>query len=340
MKAIILGLLLVTTVFAQEIKRDAYENDNARKGAGNIIVGEVQEHTIFPARDKDWFLFIAPDAGEYTITTSNQTLDLAIDVVVQQGLITLPAGSGQLKVPGQTLATYMNPSAAGIKYYIGIWGCNPNETGNYEIAIEKFNAQNVKAYKADKIVKREAKVEVKKEAKAEVKTEARTYNANLACNAGNLWKELPERANDNGTLNHIPPLFHETNIDWQLPTPTNWTRAEIATKKSFNAENLDFDFEFNWNGNGTIEFFICDANDVTESNWKPDDFYQVYISSHDTPFLEINGYRNNQRVFHKTGIEPSSNFMHKWVNVTIKKRNTTWYFYRDGQMINSNNFTE
>jgi hypothetical protein len=164
---------------------------------------------------------------------------------------------------------------------------------------------------------------------------------NLALNGSQFWTELPDRACSNGQCPHVSPSFQTDQISWYLARPSNpsWCRAEIALKKTFSTSAIRFDFEFNWTGGGSIEIFICDATDITGTNWKPNNFYGVYISSSDTPYLQLCGIRDQQSQFLKSNIESSSNYKNRWVSVSIFKNGSEWRFYRNGNLLDSREFT-
>lgn len=135
--------LILSSISYSQNKRDSYENNNSRQAASNIIEGEIQEHTIYPSRDKDWLIFTSPKAGQYTVTFSNQSVDLKGVVYVQMGL--LPpvelATFNSLK-PGKTWDVGMTPSQSDVKYFIGIWASNQDKTGKYEIEISEYNSNS------------------------------------------------------------------------------------------------------------------------------------------------------------------------------------------------------
>lgn len=140
---LLIALCTLTSVTCSQNQRDTYENNNSRQSASNIVEGEIQEHTIYPARDKDWLIFTSPKAGQYTVTLSNQSVDLKGVVYVQMGL--LPAvelASFNSFKPGRTWDVGITPTQSNVKYFIGIWASNQDQTGRYEIEISEFDSNS------------------------------------------------------------------------------------------------------------------------------------------------------------------------------------------------------
>ena len=137
---LLVASLTLTSVTCSQTKRDSYENNNSRQAASNIVEGEVQNHTIYPLRDKDWLIFTSPKAGQYTITLSNQTLDLKGVVYVQMGMLPpVELATFTSFKPGRTWDVGITPTQANVKYFIGIWAVNQDQTGKYKMEISEYN---------------------------------------------------------------------------------------------------------------------------------------------------------------------------------------------------------
>jgi hypothetical protein len=128
-------VMSATTAYSQYDKDD-YENNNSRQSASNIVEGEVQEHTIYPARDKDWFIFESPQKGKYQIILSGQTLNLKGDIYLQKGMLPpIKMGSINSVGSGNDLNLLLTPDMPGVKYFIGVWADNNISVGRYDINI-------------------------------------------------------------------------------------------------------------------------------------------------------------------------------------------------------------
>lgn len=139
----LIASLILSSISYSQNKRDPYENNNSRQAASNIVEGEIQEHTIYPSRDKDWLIFTSPKAGQYTVTFSNQSLDLKGVVYVQMGLLPpVELTTFNSLKPGKTWDVGMTPSQSNVKYFIGIWASNQDKTGKYEIEISEYNSNS------------------------------------------------------------------------------------------------------------------------------------------------------------------------------------------------------
>jgi len=56
--------------------RDAFEYDDKRDQARQIILGQTQSRTIYPDEDKDWIVFYPPTPGRYVVDIVNSTIEL------------------------------------------------------------------------------------------------------------------------------------------------------------------------------------------------------------------------------------------------------------------------
>ena len=56
--------------------RDAFEYDDKRDQARQIVLGQTQSRTIYPDEDKDWIIFYPPTPGRYVVDIVNPTIEL------------------------------------------------------------------------------------------------------------------------------------------------------------------------------------------------------------------------------------------------------------------------
>lgn len=160
----------------------------------------------------------------------------------------------------------------------------------------------------------------------------------LSMKADSIWQPLPGRVS--GGNPYIYPTFPMNTLTWYCPQPANANRGDAASKTTFSSDNIRFDLEYFWTGGGTIELFVCDANDLNVTNWVPGEYYCLYVSSADVPYAQIKGGDSNgTQFFQSANLEGSAAYKGAWVTNSILKTGSSWSFYRNNNLLHTTTYT-
>lgn len=130
MKHFLILVFAVLTVSCAQ-KKDDYENDNTKESASIIAVGEIQNHSLSPAGDRDWMMFVSPKAGRYNFKISKSSVQMDGEIFVQKGLLP-PVKMATFKVENGEFSTDLTPDDVGTSFFIGLRP-KENSTGSYSV---------------------------------------------------------------------------------------------------------------------------------------------------------------------------------------------------------------
>jgi hypothetical protein len=133
-----------------------------------------------------------------------------------------------------------------------------------------------------------------------------------------------------------------TYFSFNIPTPSNWVRDDIALKRNLTGANMRFDFEYYFSGGGSLELKVIASDEVAELTNQ--NYYDVFIGTADVPVVSIikcaDGICANGGGIFENELESSDSWRNTWVAVSIIKEGANWYLYKDGVLKHTLSFPE